>query len=154
MKERLDVLREINDHIGDYYSRDFVRRNILRQSDQEIKEMDRQITKEREKGLLPDKTPRINGERILMKDARNFIDLLENAPDEVSSTFLKSLLSTKALDFVDAHTQIVKEEAAAKDPEPKAEKAEADSQGDKDDQTLDPDFQKNFTSSLLNTKVK
>ena len=57
MKERLDVLREINDHIGDYYSRDFVRRNILRQSDQEIKEMDRQITKEREKGLLPDKNP-------------------------------------------------------------------------------------------------
>ena len=57
LKERLDVLREINDHIGDYYSRDFVRRNILRQSDQEIKEMDRQITKEREKGLLPDKNP-------------------------------------------------------------------------------------------------
>ena len=89
-----------------------------------------------------------------MKDARNFIDLLENAPDKVSSTFLKSLLSTKALDFVDAHTQIVKEEAAAKDPEPKAEKAEADSQGDKDDQTLDPDFQKEFYLKSFEYKGK
>ena len=26
IKERLDVLREISDHIGDYYSRDYVRR--------------------------------------------------------------------------------------------------------------------------------
>ena len=89
-----------------------------------------------------------------MKDARNFIDLLENAPDKVSSTFLKSLLSTKALDFVDAHRQIVKEEAAAKDPEPKAEKAEADSQGDKDDQTLDPDFQKEFYLKSFEYKGK
>ena len=80
-----------------------------------------------------------------MKDTRNFIDLLENAPDKVSSTFLKSLLSTKALDFVDAHRQIVKEEAAEKSPELQAaqtDKAEADA--DKADPTLDPDFQKEF----------
>ena len=57
IKERLDVLREMNEHIGDYYSRDYVRRNILRQSDDEIKEQDRIIAKEREKGLLPEKNP-------------------------------------------------------------------------------------------------
>ena len=51
LKERLDVLREINDHIGDYYSRDFVRRNILRQSDEEIKEMDKQIEKGKREGI-------------------------------------------------------------------------------------------------------
>ena len=80
-----------------------------------------------------------------MKDTRNFIDLLENAPDKVSSTFLKSLLSTKALDFVDAHRQIVKEDAAQTSPELQAaqtDKAEADA--DKADPTLDPDFQKEF----------
>ena len=43
IKERLDVLREMNEHIGDYYSRDYVRRNILRQTDEEIKEQDKQI---------------------------------------------------------------------------------------------------------------
>ena len=61
IKERLDVLREINEHIGDYYSRDYVRRVILRQSDDEIKEQDRLIAKEREKGLLPEKNPDMGG---------------------------------------------------------------------------------------------
>ena len=56
LKERFDVLREINDHIGDYYSREWVRRNILRQSETDIISMDKQISKEREKGLLPDKS--------------------------------------------------------------------------------------------------
>jgi|TARA_E500000318_G_scaffold111034_2_gene128202 hypothetical protein len=90
-----------------------------------------------------------------MKDARNFIDLLENAPDKVSSTFLKSLLSTKALDFVDAHRQIVKEEAAEESPELQAaqtDKAEADA--DKADPTLDPDFQKEFYLKSFEYKGK
>lgn len=90
-----------------------------------------------------------------MKDTRNFIDLLENAPDKVSSTFLKSLLSTKALDFVDAHRQIVKEEAAEKSPELQAaqtDKAEADA--DKADPTLDPDFQKEFYLKSFEYKGK
>ena len=56
LKERLDVLREINDHIGDYYSREWVRRNILRQTDEEIKSMDKEISKERELGLIPEKS--------------------------------------------------------------------------------------------------
>ena len=80
-----------------------------------------------------------------MKDTRNFIDLLENAPDKVSSTFLKSLLSTKALDFVDAHRQIVKEEAAETNPELQAAQTDkADADADKADPTLAPDFQKEF----------
>ena len=90
-----------------------------------------------------------------MKDTRNFIDLLENAPDKVSSTFLKSLLSTKALDFVDAHRQIVKEEAAETNPELQAaqtDKAEADA--DKADPTLDPDFQKEFYLKSFEYKGK
>jgi len=90
-----------------------------------------------------------------MKDTRNFIDLLENAPDKVSSTFLKSLLSTKALDFVDAHRQIVKEEAAQTSPELQAaqtDKAEADA--DKADPTLDPDFQKEFYLKSFEYKGK
>ena len=90
-----------------------------------------------------------------MKDTRNFIDLLENAPDKVSSTFLKSLLSTKALDFVDAHRQIVKEEAAEKSPELQAaqtDKPEADA--DKADPTLDPDFQKEFYLKSFEYKGK
>jgi hypothetical protein len=55
IKERLDVLREMTEYIGDYYSRDYVRRAILRQTDADIKQQDKQIDTERELGLLPEK---------------------------------------------------------------------------------------------------
>ena len=56
LKESLDVLREINDHIGDYYSREWVRRNILRQTDEEIKSMDKQISLGKRKWIIPEKS--------------------------------------------------------------------------------------------------
>ena len=55
IKERLDVMREMTEYIGEYYSREYVRKNILRQTDDEIKQQDKQIDIEREKGLLPEK---------------------------------------------------------------------------------------------------
>jgi hypothetical protein len=45
-RERLTTLREVEDHIGTYYSREWVRKNVLRMSDEDIKEMDKQIAKE------------------------------------------------------------------------------------------------------------
>lgn len=48
MRERLSTLREVEDAIGVYYSREWVRKNVLRMSDEDIKEMDKQISKEKE----------------------------------------------------------------------------------------------------------
>ena len=45
-RERLTTLREVDEHIGTYYSREWVRKNVLRMSDEDIKEMDKQIAKE------------------------------------------------------------------------------------------------------------
>jgi len=38
----------IQDYIGRYYSHDWVRRNILRQSEKEMQELDAQIDKEKD----------------------------------------------------------------------------------------------------------
>jgi len=46
LKERLDILSQMEVYIGKYYSTDWVRRNILKQSDEEIKQMDTQIQSE------------------------------------------------------------------------------------------------------------
>mgnify|MGYP003111453235 CR=1 FL=1 len=54
VNERMQVLREVNEYIGQYYSVEWVRKHILRQSDEEIKEMDKQISKEREAGIITD----------------------------------------------------------------------------------------------------
>ena len=56
LKERLDTLDTVQQHIGDYYSREWVRKNILQQTDKEIKKQDKVIQKERELGLIKDDT--------------------------------------------------------------------------------------------------
>ena len=52
LNNRLDLLGSLNEYIGKYYSQDWVRRNILRQSEEEIKIMDKQIKSEIETGQL------------------------------------------------------------------------------------------------------
>tara|TARA_B100001059_G_scaffold114966_1_gene115281 strand:+ start:12277 stop:13941 length:1665 start_codon:yes stop_codon:yes gene_type:complete len=54
MNERLGTLASIEPYIGKYYSVDYVRRKILRQTDTEIKEIDIQIEKEISDGIIPD----------------------------------------------------------------------------------------------------
>ena len=50
---RLGNLAQIEPYIGKFYSTEFVRKRILRQTDQEIEEIDMQIEDEIQKGILP-----------------------------------------------------------------------------------------------------
>ena len=52
--ERLALLTATEPYIGKYYSNDWVRRNVLRQTDVEIIEQDAQIEKEIADGTIPD----------------------------------------------------------------------------------------------------
>ena len=54
MNERLGLLATIEPYIGKYYSNDYVRRRILRQTDTEILEIDDQIEQEIKDGIIPD----------------------------------------------------------------------------------------------------
>jgi hypothetical protein len=54
MNERLATLSTIEPYIGKYYSTEYVRKKILRQTDSEIIEIDEQIEDEIEKGIIPD----------------------------------------------------------------------------------------------------
>ena len=53
MKERLDLLSQMEDYIGRYYSTEWIRKNILRQSQKEIDEMQSQIDNEKQTGEIP-----------------------------------------------------------------------------------------------------
>ena len=53
--ERLNLAQlTAEPYVGKYYSQDYVRRNILRQTDEEILEQDELIEKEIENGVIPD----------------------------------------------------------------------------------------------------
>jgi len=54
LNERLGVLATIEPYIGKYYSTQWVRSKVLRQTDAEMIEMDEQIEKEIKDGIIPD----------------------------------------------------------------------------------------------------
>jgi hypothetical protein len=54
LTERLNLVATAEPYVGKYYSQDYVRRKILRQTDQEIVEQDMLIQKEIEDGVIPD----------------------------------------------------------------------------------------------------
>jgi hypothetical protein len=63
---RLGNLAQIEPYIGKYYSTEFVRKRVLRQTDQEIEEIDMQIEDEIQKGIIPNpaETDPITGEPL------------------------------------------------------------------------------------------
>ena len=54
MNERLSLAATAEPYVGKYYSQDYVRRKILRQTDIEILEQDKLIENEIKKGIIPD----------------------------------------------------------------------------------------------------
>jgi len=54
MTERLGLLATVEPYVGRYYSQDWVRRNVLRQTDEDILEQDKIIKKEIKDGIIPD----------------------------------------------------------------------------------------------------
>ena len=50
----MNILATIEPYVGKYYSTEYVRRRVLRQTDGEIIEIDEQIEDEIQKGILPD----------------------------------------------------------------------------------------------------
>ena len=54
LNERLNMVQVAEPYIGKYFSQDYVRRKILRQTDEEIIDQDKMISKEIEEGIIPD----------------------------------------------------------------------------------------------------
>lgn len=54
LTERLNLASTAEPYVGKYYSQDYLRRKILRQTDKEIIEQDIKIQNEIENGIIPD----------------------------------------------------------------------------------------------------
>ena len=52
--ERINEVNAMDPYVGKYFSLDYIRRQVLKQTDQEIKEIDKQIEKEMADGLIAD----------------------------------------------------------------------------------------------------
>ena len=56
LNERLNMVQVAEPYVGKYFSQDYLRRKILRQTDQEIIEQDQIMKKEIKDGIIPDPT--------------------------------------------------------------------------------------------------
>ena len=65
LKERLNLAREVRDYVGKYFSVNYVRRNILKQTESEIKKMDAEIKKEIDDGIISSPETQVSGDDIL-----------------------------------------------------------------------------------------
>ena len=52
LRERLSLAQEVSQYVGKYYSVEYVRKKVLRQSDEDIIEIDNQIAKEIKQGII------------------------------------------------------------------------------------------------------
>ena len=50
IRERIETLSTVDEYVGKYYSQEFVRKNILMQTEEEMRLMDKQIQDEGEGG--------------------------------------------------------------------------------------------------------
>ena len=50
LKERFDMLSNLDQYVGKYISNEWIRKNVLRQSDDEIEEIKKQIDQENKDG--------------------------------------------------------------------------------------------------------
>jgi len=77
---RLGNLAQIEPYIGKYYSTEFVRKRVLRQTDQEIEEIDMQIEDEIQKGIIPNpaETDPITGEPLPQEGGQDLGDVPED----------------------------------------------------------------------------
>jgi hypothetical protein len=60
LTNRLTLVATMEPYIGKYFSTEYVRKKILRQTDSEIIDIDEQIDDEIEKGILPDPNPPVD----------------------------------------------------------------------------------------------
>jgi hypothetical protein len=60
LTNRISLMTQIEPYLGKYYSTEYVRKKILRQTDSEIIEIDAQIDDEISKGILPDPNAQVD----------------------------------------------------------------------------------------------
>ena len=80
--ERLTMVASAEPYVGRYFSQDYLRRKILRQTDEEILEQDKIMKKEIEDGVIPDPAMMMDPTQIDAETSMNGNGMMGNVPME------------------------------------------------------------------------
>jgi len=95
LRERIATLREVDEYVGKYYSVEWVRKNILMQTDEDIKQIDKQIESE------PDPLEDADFAEEVETNVETVID--ESEKEE------SSILEASQLKLIESMTKIIEE---------------------------------------------
>ena len=62
-RERLALANEMRDYVGKFYSVKYIRKNVLKQSNREMEEMDKQIKQEIDDGIIQNPMAQVTEEK-------------------------------------------------------------------------------------------
>jgi hypothetical protein len=71
LRERINLANELTPYVGKYFSVEYLRKNVLRQSDEEITEIDSQIANEVQSGTIADPLESEDDEHDIEMDIMN-----------------------------------------------------------------------------------
>jgi len=63
LRERLALANEMRDYVGKFYSVSYIRKNVLKQNDREMEEMDKQIKQEIDDGIIQNPMAQVTEEK-------------------------------------------------------------------------------------------
>jgi hypothetical protein len=75
LNERLNMVQVAEPYVGKYFSQDYIRRKILRQTDEEILEQNKIIEKEIKDGIIPDPSVPVDPNTGMPLDQTSQMDL-------------------------------------------------------------------------------
>ena len=61
MNERMNMVNTMDPFVGKYFSIEYIRRQVIKQTDREIIDIDKQIEKEMQEGLIADPNAEMEG---------------------------------------------------------------------------------------------
>ena len=100
LNERLNMVQVAEPYVGKYFSQDYVRRKILRQTDVEILEQDALIKKEIEDGVIPDPSQPIDPQTGMPLDQTSQMDLGKPVMEpDLNSQTRDTMPSSKAVEM-------------------------------------------------------
>lgn len=102
LQSRVTLLRDIDDYSSMYYSHEWIRKNVLRQSDEDIKEIDKQIKKE---ATNPQYNPPLDADGNPIPGAAGTAPLGPQANDEAPEPSAGAVAS-QSLGSIDKDRQI------------------------------------------------
>ena len=100
LNERLNMVQVAEPYVGKYFSQDYVRRKILRQTDVEILEQNALIEKEIKDGVIPDPSQPIDPQTGMPIDQTSQMDLGQPVMEpDLNSQARDTMPSTKAVEM-------------------------------------------------------